>query len=55
MSEVTITTTNASYICLGIQLKPRKLVPVWIGDFILWLFFHRTDTATQVTLTGLSV
>jgi hypothetical protein len=38
----------------GIQLKARKLVPEWLGNFILCLFFHRTNTSTQVTLTGFS-
>ena len=54
MSNITITATNGHYICQGIQLRPRKFVPKRLGDFILWLFFHRTDTATTVTLTGFS-
>ena len=52
MNEVTITTANGNYLCQGIQLKPRKLVPRRLGDFILWLFFHRTDTTTQITISG---
>jgi len=52
MSDITITTANGNYLCQGIQLRPRKFISKRLGDFILWLFFHRTDTATTVTLTG---
>ena len=44
---------NGNYLVKGIQLRNRKLVPTWIGDFLLWVFFHRTDTSTSVTLSGL--
>ena len=54
VSEVTVTTTSGSYLCEGMQLRPRKLVPKWFGDLVLWLFFHRIDTATRVTLSGFS-
>ena len=54
MNDITITTANGNYLCQGIQLRPRKFVPKRLGDFILWLFFHRTDTETTVTLTGFS-
>ena len=50
--QLTITTANGNWLCQGIQLRERLLVPRWLGRFILWLFFHRTDTATQVTLSG---
>lgn len=49
--DVTITVSQPSYLVQGIQLKERYLVPKWLGNLILWLFFHRQDTATQITLT----
>jgi hypothetical protein len=53
MSEsITITTSTPGYFCDGIQLRPRKLVPKFLGDFVLWLFFHRLDTSTRVVLSG---
>ena len=52
MEQLTVTTVNGNWLCDGIQLKPRKLVPKKFGDFILWVFFHRTDTSTQVTISG---
>lgn len=50
----TITTANGHWLCEGIQLRERKLVSKTVGRFILWLFFHRTDTVTQVELSGFS-
>jgi hypothetical protein len=53
MSEnVTITPVNGNWLCDGIQLRPRKFVPRWFGDLLLWIFFHRLDTSTQVILSG---
>lgn len=52
MDKVTVTVSNGDWFCDGIQLRPRKLVPDWLGDCVLWLFFHRTDTRTRFTLSG---
>lgn len=49
-----LTVANGNYLVQGIQLRNRKLIPKWLGDFVLWLFFHRLDTATKVTLSGFS-
>ena len=38
----------------GIQLRERLLVPKWLGRLIIWMFFHRVDTCTQIEITGLS-
>lgn len=55
MSEnVTLTVSNGDYLVDGIQLRERKLVPRWLGNLILWLFFHRTDTRTSITISGLT-
>jgi hypothetical protein len=52
--ESTVTVSNGMYLVEGIQLRNRALVPKWLGDAILWAFFHRRDTSTQVTITGLA-
>jgi hypothetical protein len=52
--KATLTSSSTVWMLEGIQLKARKLVPEWLGNFILCLFFHRTNTSTQVTLTGFS-
>jgi hypothetical protein len=53
IGDVTITTSSGQHMLLqGIQLRERKLVPKQLGRLVLWLFFHRTDSATQVTLSG---
>ena len=46
--------SNGSYLLLGMQLEPRKFVPRWFGDFVIWLFFHRLDTETEIEISGLS-
>jgi hypothetical protein len=48
----TLTTASQNYLVEGIQLRERVLIPAFLGRFILWAFFHRTDTATQITLSG---
>jgi hypothetical protein len=50
----TLTTANGNHLVQGIQLRERALVPKWFGRFVLWMFFHRTDTANTITITGLS-
>lgn len=50
--EVTLTTSQGNFLVNGIQLRERKFVPKQLGRLVLWLFFHRTDSATQITLTG---
>jgi hypothetical protein len=55
IGDVTITTSSGQHMLLqGIQLRERKLVPKQLGRLVLWLFFHRTDSSTQVTLSGFS-
>ena len=49
--DITVTTANGDWLCQGIQLEPRKFVPRWFGNFILWLLFHRTDSVTKLTLS----
>ena len=51
--EATLNVTNGNYLVQGIQLRRRKFVPSWLGDFVLWLFFHRQDTQTEITISGL--
>jgi len=34
-------TRAANYVTHGTQLRPHKLVPARLADFILRLFFHR--------------
>jgi hypothetical protein len=51
VSETEITVTSGTYIVQGIQLRNRFLIPLWLGDLILWLFFHRLDTKTTVVIT----
>jgi len=50
--NVTVSALDGTYLVEGIQLKRRKLVPRWLGDFILWTFFHRLDTVRYVTIKG---
>lgn len=54
MADVTVTVVNGHYLVEGIQLRPRFLIPKRLGDFILWLLFHRVDTRTEVVLSGLT-
>ena len=54
MSTVSVNTANGRWLVQGIQLKNRRFVPKWLGDLVLWAFFHRTDTKTSVTLSGFS-
>jgi len=50
----TLTVTNGSYLVEGIQLTPRRFIAKRVGDFILWLFFHRLDSTTTIKITGLA-
>jgi hypothetical protein len=50
-----LSVSNGIFLVPGIQLRARKLVPQWLGDFILWLFFHRLDTYNKIEISGLSV
>ena len=52
MAEQTLTVVNGQYLVEGIQLRPRFLVPAWFGNCVLWLFFHRLDTKTEVVITN---
>lgn len=52
--NVTLAVANGNYLLQGIQLKRRSLVPTWLGNLLLWAFFHRTDTVTEISITGLS-
>lgn len=51
VNEHSVTVQNGNYLVQGIQLRERKLVPKWLGRFITWIFFHRLDTQTQVTIS----
>ena len=53
-ADAKLTVTNGQYLVQGIQLRTRALVPEWLGNSILWLFFHRLDTSTQITISGLA-
>jgi hypothetical protein len=50
--EITLTVPNGQYLLQGIQLRNRKLVPKWLGNLILWMFFHRLDSQTTITISG---
>jgi hypothetical protein len=50
--EITLTVPNGNYLLQGIQLRNRTLVPKWLGDLILWVFFHRLDTQNTITISG---
>jgi hypothetical protein len=50
--EITLTVPNGNYLLTGIQLRNRKLVPKWLGRVILWMFFHRLDSSTTITISG---
>jgi hypothetical protein len=52
--KVTIGVTNGHFLVPGIQLRRRRLVPKWFGDFVLWVFFHREDSKNSITIMGLS-
>lgn len=52
--NVTFAVADGNYLVQGVQLRRRLLVPTWLGNLLLWAFFHRTDTATEITVTGLS-
>lgn len=52
ITHITAATTNGVWLVDGVQLTPRKFVHRRIGDFILWLFFHRTNTRNTVKLSG---
>lgn len=54
VNDITMRAENGDYLVLGIQLKPRALCPRWLGNLILWMFFHRTDTSTHINITGLA-
>jgi len=53
MTKATIGVTNGQYLVPGIQLRRRWLVPKWLGDFVLFLFFHREDSTNSITIMGL--
>lgn len=50
----TVSVTNGSYLLKGIQVEPRKFIPCFLGNFVLWLFFRRLDTLTRISIEGLS-
>jgi len=50
----TVAVTNGLYLVEGIQLRERKFTPRWFGRFVIWLFFHRLDTSTQIRISGVS-
>jgi hypothetical protein len=49
---VRITTSNGNWLVKGIQMRNRRFIPKFLGDFIFWLFFVRTDTYREITLSG---
>lgn len=51
---VTLSVSNGPYLLEGIQLRERLLTPKWFGRFALWVLFHRTDTRTEIVITGLT-